>query len=82
MQKETVMKERGLKIRIFLVSSGLLAYRRIYGLLLFSFSLSSGTFVKRQPSSSLLLSRLELSDAKSVSLEYEPASEPLHIYVQ
>ena len=34
-------------------------------------------------SSSLLLSSLELSDTKkSVSLKYEPASEPLHISVQ
>ena len=30
------------------------------------------------PSTSLLLSNLELSDKKSMSLEYEPASEPLH----
>ena len=29
-------------------------------------------------SSSLLLSSLEMSDAKSVSLKYEPSSEPLH----
>ena len=30
-------------------------------------------------SSSLLLSSLELSDKKSMSLVYEPSSEPLHI---
>ena len=29
--------------------------------------------------SSALFSRLELSDKKSMTLEYEPASEPLHI---
>jgi len=32
-----------------------------------------------RPYSSLLLSSLELSDTKSMSLKYEPASEPLHI---
>ena len=32
-------------------------------------------------SSSLLLSSLDLSDTKSMSLKYEPASEPLHISV-
>ena len=31
---------------------------------------------------SLLLSSLELSDTKSMSLKYEPASEPLHISVK
>ena len=30
-------------------------------------------------SASLLLKRLELSDAKSMGLDYEPSSEPLHI---
>ena len=30
-------------------------------------------------SSSLLLSRLELSDTKVISREYEPSSEPLHM---
>ena len=29
--------------------------------------------------SSLLFSSLELSDTKSISLKYEPSSEPLHI---
>jgi hypothetical protein len=33
-------------------------------------------------SSSVLLSSLELSDKKSMSLKHEPASEPLHIYVK
>jgi len=33
-------------------------------------------------SSSLLLSRLELSDTKSMSLKYEPSSEPLYISVK
>ena len=33
-------------------------------------------------SSSLLLSSLELSDTKSMSLKYEPSSEPLHISVK
>ena len=33
-------------------------------------------------SSSLLLSSLELSDTKSMSLKYEPASESLHISVK
>ena len=33
-------------------------------------------------SSSLLLPSLELSDTKSMSLKYEPSSEPLHISVK
>ena len=32
--------------------------------------------------SSLLLASLELSDTNSMSLKYEPSSEPLHIYVK
>ena len=31
------------------------------------------------PSSYLFLSSVDLSDTKSVSLDYEPSSEPLHI---
>ena len=34
------------------------------------------------PPSSSLLSSLELSNTKSISLKYEPASEPLHISVK
>ena len=35
----------------------------------------------KEATSFSLLSSLELSDTKSMSLKYEPASEPLHIYV-
>ena len=38
--------------------------------------------VHQPPSSSLLLSSLELSDTKVMILEYEAASEPLHISVK
>jgi len=38
---------------------------------------------RRVPSSSsVLLFSLELSDKKSMSLKYEPSSEPLHISVK
>jgi len=42
--------------------------------------LACDVYAPRPPtSSSLLLSRLELSDTKSMSLKHEPSSEPLHI---
>jgi len=44
---------------------------------------SNSTQDERRSSSSLLLSSSELSDTpKSVSIKYEPASEPLHISVK
>jgi len=43
---------------------------------------SFATKVSLPSSSSLLLPRPELSDTKSMSLKYEPASEPLHTSVQ